>query len=128
MTWQCSTTPHVSFKPTAVACPVVATDSHFWTRIRTFRGPMSIWSIISNFASTLEEYQEVVAVSDNVAVVPAAHENLARLYWTTEAFTGGAGLAVCSSYYFSLEGAWRDARLLHPSWCGLVYRSRKHRR
>ena len=76
---------------------------------------MSIWSIISNFASTLEEYQEAIAVSDNVAVVPAAHENLARLYWTTEAFADGAGLTVCSSYYFSLEGVWRDAQLIHPS-------------
>ena len=25
------------------------------------------------------------------------HENLVRLYWTAEAFAGGAGLAVCSS-------------------------------
>jgi len=73
------------------------------------------------FRFYFEEYQEAVAVSDNVAVVPASHEeNLVRLYRTSEAFAGeydivGAGLAVCSSYYFSLEGAWHDAQLLHPS-------------
>ena len=49
------------------------------------------------FRSYFEEYQEAVAVSDNVAVVPESHENLVRLYWTTEAFADGAGLAVCSS-------------------------------
>ena len=73
------------------------------------------------FRFYFEEYQEAVAVSDNVAVVPASHEeNLVRLYRTSEAFAGeydivGVGLAVCSSYYFSLEGAWHDAQLLHPS-------------
>ena len=49
------------------------------------------------FRFYFEEYQEAVAVSDNVAVVPESHENLVRLYWTTEAFADGAGLAVCSS-------------------------------
>ena len=124
MTWQCSTTSHVPFKPsTAVACPVVATD---WIRIRTFRGPMSIWSIISSFASTLKSIKRLLRCQ----IMSQSSLHLTRRTWF--ASTGQARLLLANMTLWVLASQcvqvitsrWKVRGMMHncsirvdAGWC-----------